>query len=128
VGLSGQYGYDATPFVILWVAFPGGGINMYELRQTCITTMGRVPSPTACIGYPETPCYSSAPRQLDSPAIEPICKKYLELRYQMMPHFYSAVKVSWETARTRLQNDRKWKDMVVRMRGEKTALPPAAPD
>jgi alpha-glucosidase (family GH31 glycosyl hydrolase) len=34
---------------------------------------------------------------LHNPAIEPICKKYLELRYQMMPYLYSAVKQTCET-------------------------------
>ena len=35
--------------------------------------------------------------ELHNAAIEPICKKYLELRYQMMPYLYSAVKETCET-------------------------------
>ena len=49
------------------------------------------------IGYQETPGYNPDPRELDNPAIEPICKKYLELRYQMMPYLYSAIKETCET-------------------------------
>ena len=49
------------------------------------------------IGYEETPGYNPDPRELDNPAIEPICKKYLELRYQMMPYLYSAIKETCET-------------------------------
>lgn len=49
------------------------------------------------IGYQETPSYHPDPKELDNPAIEPICKKYLELRYQMMPYLYSAVKETCET-------------------------------
>jgi len=49
------------------------------------------------IGYQETPSYHPDPRDLDNPAIEPICKKYLELRYRMMPYLYSAIKETCET-------------------------------
>jgi len=49
------------------------------------------------IGYPETPSYHPDPKDLHNPAIEPICKKYLELRYQFMPYLYSAVKQTCET-------------------------------
>jgi alpha-glucosidase (family GH31 glycosyl hydrolase) len=49
------------------------------------------------IGYQETPSYHPDPKDLDNPAIEPICKKYLELRYQMIPYLYSAVKETCET-------------------------------
>ena len=49
------------------------------------------------IGYQETPTYHPDPKDLDNPAIEPICKKYLELRYQLMPYLYSAVKDTCET-------------------------------
>ena len=52
---------------------------------------------TGEIGYPETPNYHPDPGELHNPAIEPICKKYLELRYQMMPYLYSAVKETCET-------------------------------
>lgn len=49
------------------------------------------------IGYQETPSYHPGPDVLHNPAIEPICKKYLELRYQMMPYLYSAVHETCET-------------------------------
>jgi alpha-glucosidase (family GH31 glycosyl hydrolase) len=52
---------------------------------------------TGEIGYPETPNYHPDPSELHNPSIEPICKKYLELRYQMMPYLYSAVKETCET-------------------------------
>lgn len=52
---------------------------------------------TGEIGYPETPNYHPDPSELHNPAIEPICKKYLELRYQMMSYLYSAVKETCET-------------------------------
>jgi alpha-glucosidase/alpha-D-xyloside xylohydrolase len=49
------------------------------------------------IGYQETPSYHPSARELHNPLIEPICKKYLELRYQLMPYLYSVVKESCET-------------------------------
>jgi alpha-glucosidase/alpha-D-xyloside xylohydrolase len=49
------------------------------------------------IGYQETPGYNPDPKELDNPAIEPICKHYLELRSQMLPYLYSAVKETCET-------------------------------
>lgn len=52
---------------------------------------------TGEIGFPETPNYHPDPDELHNPAIEPICKKYLELRYQLMPYLYSAVKETCET-------------------------------
>ena len=52
---------------------------------------------TGEIGYPETPNYHPDPSELHNAAIEPICKKYLELRYRMMPYLYSAVKETCET-------------------------------
>jgi len=52
---------------------------------------------TGEIGYPETPNYHPDPIELRNAAIEPICKKYLELRYQMLPYLYSAVKETCET-------------------------------
>lgn len=52
---------------------------------------------TGEIGYPETPGYHPSPEELHNPVIEPICKKYLELRYQLMPYIYSAVKETCET-------------------------------
>jgi alpha-glucosidase/alpha-D-xyloside xylohydrolase len=52
---------------------------------------------TGDFGYQETPGYNPDPKELHNAAIEPICKKYLDLRYQMMPYIYSAVKETCET-------------------------------
>lgn len=52
---------------------------------------------TGEIGYPETPRYHPDPAEIRNPAIEPICRKYLELRYRMMPYLYSAVRETCET-------------------------------
>jgi alpha-glucosidase/alpha-D-xyloside xylohydrolase len=52
---------------------------------------------TGEIGYPETPSYHPRPEDIRNPAIEPICKKYLELRYRLMPYIYSAAKETCET-------------------------------
>ncbi len=49
------------------------------------------------VGYIETASYHPTPEMLDNPAIEPICKKYLELRYQLMPYIYTAVKDTCDT-------------------------------
>lgn len=37
------------------------------------------------------------PSQLRNPQVEPICRKYLELRYQMLPYIYSAVRECTKT-------------------------------
>jgi alpha-glucosidase/alpha-D-xyloside xylohydrolase len=52
---------------------------------------------TGEIGYPETPNYHPRPEELHNPAIEPICRKYLELRYRLMPYIYSMAKETCET-------------------------------
>jgi alpha-glucosidase (family GH31 glycosyl hydrolase) len=52
---------------------------------------------TGELGYAETPGYHPAEAELHNPAIEPICRKYLELRYRLMPYLYSAVKETTET-------------------------------
>jgi alpha-glucosidase/alpha-D-xyloside xylohydrolase len=49
------------------------------------------------LGVIETPSYHPDPADLHNPAIEPICKKYLELRYQLLPYIYSAAKETCET-------------------------------
>jgi alpha-glucosidase/alpha-D-xyloside xylohydrolase len=49
------------------------------------------------IGFQETASYKPDPKDLDNPAVEPVCKQYLELRSQMMPYLYSAVKETCET-------------------------------
>ena len=52
---------------------------------------------TGEIGYPETKGYNPAPAELHNPAIEPVCRKYLELRYRLMPYIYSAVRETCKT-------------------------------
>jgi alpha-glucosidase/alpha-D-xyloside xylohydrolase len=47
--------------------------------------------------FRETPAYHPDPAELHNATVEPICKKYLELRYQLMPYLYSAVKETCET-------------------------------
>jgi alpha-glucosidase (family GH31 glycosyl hydrolase) len=37
------------------------------------------------------------PSEFHNPAIEPICKKYLDLRYQMLPYIYSAAREAHDT-------------------------------
>jgi alpha-glucosidase/alpha-D-xyloside xylohydrolase len=37
------------------------------------------------------------PRELHNAQVEPICRKYLELRYRMMPYLYSAVRECTQT-------------------------------
>ena len=53
------------------------------------------------LGPEETATYQGAGRppdaELHNAQVEPICKKFLELRYRLMPYLYSAVR---ETART----------------------------
>ena len=49
------------------------------------------------IGVPEVNNYHPDAAVLHNPAIEPVCKKYLELRYQLMPYLYAAVKETCET-------------------------------
>ena len=45
----------------------------------------------------ETPGYHVDPSEFHNAAVEPICKKYLELRYELMPYLYAAVKETCET-------------------------------
>ena len=52
---------------------------------------------TGEIGVLETNNYHPEPSEIRDLSIEPICKKYLELRYQLMPYLYSAVKESCGT-------------------------------
>ncbi|HEX4007807.1 MAG TPA: TIM-barrel domain-containing protein [Acidobacteriaceae bacterium] len=52
---------------------------------------------TGEIGYPETPSYHPDAAEIRNPAIEPICKRYLELRYRLMPYVYSALRETCET-------------------------------
>lgn len=52
---------------------------------------------TGDLGFPETPGYHPAEAELHNPEIEPVCRKYLELRYRLMPYLYSAVKETCDT-------------------------------
>jgi alpha-glucosidase/alpha-D-xyloside xylohydrolase len=48
-------------------------------------------------GPMESRDWRPAPEELNSPQVEPILKKYLELRYRLMPYLYTAVKETTET-------------------------------
>ena len=37
------------------------------------------------------------PKELNNPEVEPICRKYLELRYRLLPYFYTAVREAHDT-------------------------------
>jgi alpha-glucosidase/alpha-D-xyloside xylohydrolase len=56
---------------------------------------------TGEIGPDETTTYSGAGRppesELHNAQVEPICRKYLELRYRLMPYLYSAVRETTQT-------------------------------
>ena len=56
---------------------------------------------TGELGPEETATYSGAGRppeaELHNAQVEPICRKYLELRYRLMPYLYSAVRETTET-------------------------------
>jgi alpha-glucosidase len=52
---------------------------------------------TGDLGFPETKSYHPAAAELHNPAIEPVCRKFLELRYTLLPYIYSAVKETCET-------------------------------
>ena len=48
-------------------------------------------------GPQETGNYTTDPKELHNPDVEPICKKYLELRYRMLPYIYTAMRETHET-------------------------------
>jgi alpha-glucosidase/alpha-D-xyloside xylohydrolase len=56
---------------------------------------------TGELGPEETSTYSGAGRppdaELHNAQVEPICRKYLELRYRLMPYLYSAVRTTSQT-------------------------------
>jgi len=49
------------------------------------------------IGYAETPSYRPSQATLHNPAIEPVCKQYLELRYRLLPYIYTAIREGCQT-------------------------------
>ena len=48
-------------------------------------------------GPKETNAFSPAPEELNNPRVEPILRKYLELRYRLMPYIYTAARETAET-------------------------------
>ncbi len=48
-------------------------------------------------GPPETTAFKPDPAELHNPQVEPILRKYLELRYRLLPYTYTAVKDCCET-------------------------------
>jgi alpha-glucosidase/alpha-D-xyloside xylohydrolase len=48
-------------------------------------------------GPKETSTFTPAPEELNNPRVEPILKKYLELRYRLMPYIYTAARETSET-------------------------------
>jgi alpha-glucosidase (family GH31 glycosyl hydrolase) len=48
-------------------------------------------------GPPETQGFQPDPAELHNAAVEPICRKYLELRYRLLPYTYSAVREGHES-------------------------------
>jgi alpha-glucosidase/alpha-D-xyloside xylohydrolase len=48
-------------------------------------------------GPAETRNFQADPAELHNKAVEPICRKYLELRYRLLPYLYTAVRESHDT-------------------------------
>jgi len=48
-------------------------------------------------GPPETANFKADPAELQNKEVEPVCRKYLELRYRMMPYLYTALRDCHET-------------------------------
>lgn len=48
-------------------------------------------------GPPETANFHPDPAELHNAVVEPVCRKYLELRYSLLPYLYTAVRDAQET-------------------------------
>jgi alpha-glucosidase/alpha-D-xyloside xylohydrolase len=48
-------------------------------------------------GPPETRNFQVDPAEMHNAMVEPICRKYLELRYRLLPYLYTAVRESHDT-------------------------------
>src|SRR4029077_16733610 len=48
-------------------------------------------------GPPETANFKADPAELQNKDVELVCRKYLELRYRMMPYLYTALRDCQET-------------------------------
>jgi alpha-glucosidase len=48
-------------------------------------------------GPPETRGFEVDPTEMHNTMVEPICRKYLELRYRLLPYLYTAVRESHDT-------------------------------
>ncbi len=48
-------------------------------------------------GPPETQNFSVPPEELKNARVEPVCRKYLELRYQLMPYLQTAIRETHDT-------------------------------
>jgi len=48
-------------------------------------------------GPPETQGFRADPKELRNPDVEIVCRRYLELRYRLMPYLYTAVRDAHET-------------------------------
>ncbi len=48
-------------------------------------------------GPPETAGFKADPAEMHNAQVEPICRKYMELRYRLMPYLYTAIRETHDT-------------------------------